>query len=213
LHMIARAGEGSVRDALSMLDQAIAYGSGRVEVVPVRAMLGLADRGRIIDLFEAIMRGQVGQALQLFKQLYDEGGDPHHIMTELAEFNHLVTRLRITPSWQESRSLSEEERVRGAEFAEMLGLRVLSQNWQILLKGLSEIDQAARPYQAAEMLLIRLGVAADLPPLDEVIKNVTAGKIEHSPKSGIRFLDKKCDKNNKIEQSAEARAKQKPLVL
>jgi len=174
LSMIARAGEGSVRDGLSMLDQAIAHGSGRIEAAQVSAMLGLADRSRIIDLFETIMRGRVADGLQLFKQLYDEGGDPHHIMTELAEFNHLVTRMRVTNSLQESYSLSEEERMRGAEFAKLLGLRVLSQNWQMLLKGLGEIDQAPRPYQAAEMLLIRLSVAADLPPLDEVIKNVMA---------------------------------------
>jgi len=183
LAMIARAGEGSVRDALSMLDQAIAHGQGHVEAAQVSAMLGLADRGRIIDLFEAIMRGQIGQALQLFKNLYDEGADPHVIITEMAEFNHLVTRLRITDDLRENGALSEEERVRGAQLAKVLELRTLSQNWQMLLKGLSEIDQAPRPYQAAEMLLIRLSTAVNLPPLDTVIKMVMEGKNSLPPQA------------------------------
>jgi len=186
LSMIARAAEGSVRDALSMLDQAIAHGGGRVESVPVRAMLGLADRGRIIDLFEAVMGGQAASALQLFKELYDEGADPHVIITELAEFNHLVTRLRIMEAVGEDNSLSEEERERGLQLADRLGLRTLSQSWQMLLKGLGEIDSAPRPYQAAEMLLIRLSAAADLPPLDEVIKMVMAGQGAMLPIAALK---------------------------
>jgi len=181
LRLIARAGEGSVRDALSMLDQAIAHGSGEVKTAQVMAMLGLADRGRIIDLFDSIMQGGAARALQLFKQLYDEGADPHVIITELAEFNHLVTRLRIVENVNEDMSLSEEEHVRGRAFAKALGLRILSQNWQMLLKGLSEINEAPRPYQAAEMLLVRLCAAADLPPLDEVIKKVMAAKTDIVP--------------------------------
>jgi len=161
-----------VRDAISMLDQAIAHGDGHVLAEPVRMMLGLADRGRIIDLFEAIMRGQASLALELFKNLYNEGSDPHVIISELAEFNHLVTRLNITAHVGEDNSLSEEEYRRGSDLANTLDLRTLSQNWQMLLKGLNEIDQAPRPYQAAEMLLIRLSAAVELPPLDEVIKQV-----------------------------------------
>jgi len=184
LGMIARAAQGSVRDALSMLDQAIAHGNGRVEIMPVRTMLGLADRGQIIDLFEAIMGGQAAPALQLFKDLYDEGADPHVIVSELAEFNHLVTRLRISDGLNEKGTYTQEELGRGRECARNLGLRTLSQNWQMLLKGLGEIDEAPHPYQAAEMLLIRLSAAANLPPLDDVVKMVLAMRDGVPPNIG-----------------------------
>jgi len=172
LAMIARAGEGSVRDALSILDQAIAHGAGKVEAAVVRTMLGLADRGLIIDLFEAVMGGEIVQALQLFKSQYDAGADPAVIVSELADFNHLVTRLRFTPELADDVSLSEEERRRGADLASRLSLRSLSQSWQMLLKGMTEINHAPRPDQAAEMLLIRLGHAASLPALNEVLQAV-----------------------------------------
>ncbi|WP_182418295.1 DNA polymerase III subunit gamma/tau [Bartonella sp. HY038] len=176
LAMIARAGEGSVRDALSILDQAIAHGAGSVHIEAVRSMLGLADRARIIDLFELIMSGNIASALQEFKGQYDAGADPVVILTELADFNHLVTRLRFTPQLIDDVSLSEEERRRGADFASKLSIRTLSRNWQMLLKGISEADNAPRPLQAAEMLLIRLAHAADLPTIDEALKAITDGK-------------------------------------
>jgi len=176
LAMIARAGEGSVRDALSMLDQAIAHGRGKVEASTVRDMLGLADRTRIIDLFDSLMRGDSAQALREFRSQYDAGADPVVVVGELADFNHLVTRLRFTPELVDDISLSEEERKRGADFAHRLSLRSLSQSWQMLLKGISEIDQAPRPYQAAEMLLIRLSHAVELPSLHDVLHSIAEGK-------------------------------------
>jgi len=172
LAMIARAGEGSVRDALSILDQAIAHGHGEVESTAVRTMLGLADRARIIDLFEQIMSGEIAAALREFKNLYDAGGDPLVIINELADFNHLVTRLRFTPELADDVSLAEEERQRGLAFSEKLSIRVLSRSWQMLLKGIAEVENAARPLAAAEMLLIRLSHAADLPTLDEALEAI-----------------------------------------
>jgi len=174
LAMIARAGEGSVRDALSILDQAIAHGHGEVKSEAVRAMLGLADRARIIDLFAHIMGGEIAAALREFKNLYDAGADPAVIITGLADFNHLVTRLRFTPELAEDVSLAEEERQRGKSFAEKLSIRVLARCWQMLLKGITEVENAARPLQAAEMLLIRLAHAADLPTLDEALKAIAS---------------------------------------
>lgn len=177
LAMIARAGEGSVRDALSILDQAIAHGDGHVHVEAVRSMLGLADRARIIDLFELVMQGNIAGALRELKNQYDAGADPVVIITELADFNHLVTRLRFTPELQQDVSLSEEERMRGADFASKLAIRTLSQSWQMLLKGVSEVDNAPRPLQAAEMLLIRLAHMVDLPTLDEALKAMIEGRM------------------------------------
>jgi DNA polymerase III subunit gamma/tau len=175
LAMIARAGEGSARDSLSILDQAIAHGGGKVEAETVRAMLGLADRARIIDLFEMLMRGDVAGALKEFRAQYDVGADPAVVLTDLAEFNHLVTRLRFMPDVANDMSLSEDERVRGRDFAEKLSIRTLSRTWQMLLKGISEVETASRPVQAAEMLLIRLAHAADLPTLDEALKALESG--------------------------------------
>ena len=176
LAMIARAGEGSVRDALSILDQAIAHGGGKVDAESVRTMLGLADRTRIIDLFEMIMKGDVAGALKEFRDQYDGGADPLVILNELADFNHLVTRLRFTPEIADDISLVEEERERGLDFSKKLSVRVLSSTWQMLLKGTQEVDSAASPIDAAEMLLIRLTHAADLPTLDEALKALGEGK-------------------------------------
>ncbi|WP_455480941.1 DNA polymerase III subunit gamma/tau [Bartonella sp. B12(2025)] len=177
LSMIARAAEGSVRDALSIFDQAIAHSHGNISAVAVRAMLGLADRARVIDLFEFIMKGNVVNALHELRSQYDAGADPLTILTELANFNHLVTRLRFTPEVAEDLSLTEDERLRSLDFSQKLSVPVLSRNWQMLLKGLQEINQTAHPLQAAEMLLIRLAHTADLPTLDEALKKLSQEKI------------------------------------
>ncbi|RJT38713.1 DNA polymerase III subunit gamma/tau [Mesorhizobium waimense] len=172
LAMIARAAEGSARDSLSILDQAIAHGSGAVSAEAVRAMLGLADRARIVDLFELVMKGDVAAALAEFRNQYDTGADPAAVLTDLAEFNHLVTRLRFVPTALDDASLSEDERRRGADFAGTLSVRVLSRTWQMLLKGIPEVQSSNRPVSAAEMVLIRLAHAADLPTLDEALKSL-----------------------------------------
>jgi DNA polymerase-3 subunit gamma/tau len=168
--MVARAAEGSVRDALSIFDQAIAHGAGTVTAEQVRAMLGLADRGRVVDLFEHLMKGDAAAALLEFRAQYDVGADPAAVLTDLAEFNHLVTRLRFVPSAANDVSLSEEERRRGAAFSKQLSVRVLSRCWQMLLKGIPEVQSSNRPASAAEMVLIRIAHAADLPTLDEALK-------------------------------------------
>lgn len=189
LAMIARAGEGSARDSLSIFDQAIAHGAGHVSAEAVRSMLGLADRARIIDLFEMLMRGDVAGALTEFRAQYDVGADPSVVLTDLADFNHLVTRLRFTPDVANDATLSEDERLRGRDFAQKLSVRVLSRTWQILLKGITEVDTAARPIQAAEMLLIRLAHAADLPTLDEALKGLENGSVSAprpQPSGGAR---------------------------
>ncbi|WP_306117428.1 MULTISPECIES: DNA polymerase III subunit gamma/tau [unclassified Roseitalea] len=173
LAMIARAAEGSVRDALSILDQAIAHGNGTVDTEAVRAMLGLADRSRIVDLFEHVMAGRVAEALDGYKALYDVGADPVVTLNDLAAFTHLVTRLRfIEGAADEDPSLSPDERERGRRFAASLSVTVLARAWQMLLKGIAECESAARPYAAGEMLLIRLAHAATLPTLDEALRKL-----------------------------------------
>ncbi|MEO3997635.1 DNA polymerase III subunit gamma/tau [Mesorhizobium sp. CAU 1732] len=175
LAMIARAAEGSMRDAQSIFDQAIAHSSGQVTAETVRDMLGLADRARILDLFDMLMKGDVAAALGEFRAQYDAGADPATVLTELAEINHLVTRMRFVPAAADDASLSQDERTRGLEFSKTLSVRVLSRAWQMLLKGISEVQQANRPINAAEMVLIRLAHAASLPTLDEALKMLETG--------------------------------------
>ena len=175
LAMVARAAEGSMRDAQSIFDQAIAHSSGKVTAETVRDMLGLADRARIIDLFELLMKGDVAGALTEFRAQYDAGADPATVLTEMAEFNHLVTRIKFVPAAAEDAALSQDERSRGLDFSKQLSVRVLSRTWQMLLKGISEVQTANRPVNAAEMVLIRIAHAATLPTLDEALKQLEQG--------------------------------------
>jgi DNA polymerase-3 subunit gamma/tau len=181
LRLIARAAEGSVRDALSILDQAIAHGAGTVDAETVQAMLGLADRARTVDLFEHVMRGDTAAALAEMQAQHDSGADPALVLTDLAEFTHFVTRLKLAPEAAARAAMSETERVRGAVFAEGLSVRILSQAWQMLLKGITEVAQAARPLAAAEMVLVRLCHAADLPTPDEAIRMLREGAGSAAP--------------------------------
>ncbi len=175
LALIARAAEGSVRDSLSLLDQAIAHGAGNVGVEEVKAMLGLADRGRVIDLFEALMRGDIAAALAELAAQYDAGADPAVVLTDLASFTHLVTRLKLVPEAANDAALTDVERTRGALLAGGLSVRVLSRTWQILVRGLPEVQAAAQPLAAAEMVLVRLAYAADLPSPEEALRSLRDG--------------------------------------
>jgi DNA polymerase-3 subunit gamma/tau len=170
LAMIARAAEGSVRDGLSLLDQAIAHGGGSVDAEAVRSMLGLADRSRIVGLFGSLMAGDVTAALASFRDQYDSGAGPSVILTDLADFTHLVTRLKFVPEAGEDPSLTETERESGADYAARLSTVILSRVWQMLLKGISETDTSSRPAAAAEMALIRIAHAANMPSPEDALK-------------------------------------------
>ena len=170
LALIARAAEGSVRDALSILDQAIAHGGARVEGEAVRQMLGLSDRGRVIDLFGAVMKGDAAGALAIFRELYDNGADAAIVLTDLAEFVHFVTRVKLSPATLEDPSATEVEKQRGQDFAGRLSHKVLARAWQMLAKGIAEVQAAPKPAQAADMVLVRLAYAADLPTPDEALR-------------------------------------------
>jgi DNA polymerase III subunit gamma/tau len=170
LRMIARAAEGSARDGLSLLDQAIAYGSEEVKAAEVGAMLGLIDRSRIIDLFEAVMRGDAAAAIKEIEAQHQAGGDSHTALSDLADFVHWVTRLKVAPNAASDASRSEAERLRGREHAEKISMPHLTRAWQMLLKGLKEIELHSDQLMAAEMVLIRLAYAANLPSGDELVR-------------------------------------------
>ncbi|MCZ8184598.1 MAG: DNA polymerase III subunit gamma/tau [Beijerinckiaceae bacterium] len=177
LMLLARASEGSMRDALSLLDQAIAHGSGTVRAEEVRASLGLADRTRVIDLFEAVMSGDISRALVEFESQFNEGAEPLAILTDLGEFVHVVTRLKLVPEAARDPALSETERQRGLAFSKQVPIRALTMAWQIILKGLGEVQAASRPRMAAEMVLVRLAYAADLPSPGDMIRDLRNGTI------------------------------------
>ncbi|WP_319411477.1 DNA polymerase III subunit gamma/tau [uncultured Cohaesibacter sp.] len=170
LQMIARAGEGSVRDSLSLLDQAISHGAGKITAETTRQMLGLADRARIIDLCEALMKGDIAKALEELKSQYDIGAEPAVVLSDLADFVHLVTRLKLTPDASSDAAATEAEKTRGRDFASQLSVRVLSRAWQMLLKGLAEVQSSPRPLASAEMVLVRMAYVADLPSPDEALR-------------------------------------------
>jgi DNA polymerase III subunit gamma/tau len=170
LGIIARAAEGSVRDSLSLFDQAIAHAAGTVRADAVRQMLGLADRTRVIDLFDSLARGDIAGAFKEFREQYDVGADPIVVLSDLAEFVNFVTRVKIVPATADNVAFGETERVRAREFAAKLSMRVLSRMWQMLLKGITEVQTATRPAAAAEMVLVRIAYVADMPTPDEAIR-------------------------------------------
>ena len=184
LALITRAAEGSARDATSLLDQAISHGAGETTADQVRAMLGLADRGRVLDLFEAIMRGDASAALAELGAQYSDGADPMAIMRDLAEITHWISVVKITPDAADDPTVSPDERARGATLSEQLAMRVLTRMWQMLLKALDEVAQAPNSMMAAEMAIIRLTHVADLPSPEELVKKLQNSSPPPAPPSG-----------------------------
>ena len=178
LKLIARAADGSARDALSLLDRALAHidpqGNSDVDEATMRALLGLADRGRIFDLFDLIMGGKVSDALAEFEAQYVMGADPAVMLADMAELTHWLTRLKFVPAAQEDIAFSAQLRERGVAAAEALSTRILSRVWQVLLVGADEVARAGNARAAAEMVLIRLAHLADMPTPEELIKQYDA---------------------------------------
>ncbi|SMX38125.1 DNA polymerase III subunit gamma/tau [Maliponia aquimaris] len=172
LALITRAAEGSARDATSLLDQAISHGAGETTADQVRAMLGLADRGRTMDLFERIMRGDAAGALEELSAQYADGADPLAVLRDLAELTHWISVVKITPDAAEDPTVSPDERARGKAYAEGLGMRALARAWQMLLKAIEEVSNAPSAMMAAEMAVIRLTHVADLPSPDDLVRKL-----------------------------------------
>ena len=172
LALIARAAEGSVRDAMSLLDQAIAHGVGETSADQVRAMLGLADRGRVLDLFDMIMKGDAAGALNELSGQYAEGADPLAVLRDLAEVTHWVSVIKISPDAADDPTVSPDERTRGKTAAETLPMRALTRMWQMLLKALEEVSVAPNGMMAAEMAIIRLTHVAELPSPEDLVRRL-----------------------------------------
>lgn len=172
LALITRAAEGSVRDAMSLLDQAISHGAGETTAEQVRAMLGLADRGRVMDLFDLVMRGDAAGALTELSAQYSDGADPMAVLRDLAEVTHWVSVIKITPDAAEDPTVSPDERARGQAAAAELPMRALTRMWQMLLKALEEVAISPNAMMAAEMAIIRLTHVADLPSPEDLVRKL-----------------------------------------
>ena len=175
LALIARAAEGSVRDALSILDRAIAHGGGEVKADAVRGLLGLADRTRIFDLMETVLKGDAGGALKLLDALNRDGAEPGQVIADLADAVHAVTLVKAAGADSADPAASEAERARAADLAERLPMPALARAWQMMLKGYDEVKESPRPHSAADMVLVRLAYAADLPPPGELARRLQDG--------------------------------------
>ena len=185
LALIARAAEGSVRDALSLLDQAIAHQSGEdkpeIDAASVRGMLGLADRSRIFDLFEKVISADIAGAIAGFRSLYADGADPITVMQDLLETTHFLTRVKVAPGAEGFFDGGSAEAARAASLAAKLPVPALTRCWQMLLKGVVEVRDAANPCPAAEMALVRLAYAADLPPTDQLVRRLRETETAAAP--------------------------------
>jgi len=185
LAIIARAAEGSVRDALSILDQALALAEDGAppDAATVRSMLGLADRARVLDLYDLTMQGDIAAAMAELRSQYDAGADPIAVLQDMLEQTHWLTRLKIAPDASKDASASQAEREQGLAMSSRLSMATLTRNWTLLLRSLSETRDAPLAIQAAEMALARLCFAAELPPLDKLVADIeTRGTIPATPR-------------------------------
>jgi len=173
---IARASDGSVRDGLSILDQAMALGGESISGQAVEDMLGLADRAKSLDLLECALMGDMPEALEIMDDLYRNGADPVVIIQDLLDLTHILTKLRAVPEARDMKqAMSAGEVVRASDLAQKLSMPTLGKTWQIFLKGLGEVQAAPNPQSAAEMVIIRLAYAADLPDPADLIKSLKDG--------------------------------------
>ncbi|MES2915076.1 MAG: DNA polymerase III subunit gamma/tau [Pseudomonadota bacterium] len=177
LALITRAAEGSARDATSLLDQAISHGAGETSADQVRAMLGLADRGRVLDLFDLIMKGDAASALAELSSQYADGADPMAVLRDLAEITHWISVIKINPASADDPTTPPDEQMRGQDMASRLPMRALTRMWQMLLKAIEEVALAPNAMMAAEMAVIRLTHIADLPDPETLVK-----KLQDSPR-------------------------------
>jgi DNA polymerase-3 subunit gamma/tau len=215
LTMIARAAGGSVRDGLSILDQAIAMGSGTVSSDVVRRMLGLSDPGRHFDLLERLLAGTPAEALKTFEAMHRDGAEPSQLLVELADAVHLVTRCKVLGGGARNDGATEDDKRRASALAGRLSMPLLARAWQMLLKGIDETGSAPDPMAAAEMVLIRIAFVADLPPPDEIIKALGGeGQIARRAPSGAPPVQERDQRSplNEVPQ-AQVRSNEIAQVL
>lgn len=203
LNLIARAADGSVRDGLSLLDQAITLGSGSITLETVNLMFGLADRHRILDMFETMLSGKTASVLDQFITIYNHGTSANQVLKDLAEIVHSVTRYKVSNIVGVGNEVSEDEKHRICSISEQVSVALLSRVWQMLLKGIEEVGNAPNPETAAEMVLIRISYTADMPTPGEIIKALGSSNINSTKITSSSFKSKKKSESHKTFKSAE----------
>lgn len=172
LHMIAAAADGSARDGLSLLDQAISLGSGKVRIDIVKEMLGMADRGQTFELFNQMIGGDMAALLGKLQEMYKNGANPSAMIGDLINLTHALTKVLLLPGFINDPSLSENDRNFLKETSAKLSIATLSKIWQMLIKGMNELQTAPVPIDALEMILIRIAYSANLPSPAELLESV-----------------------------------------
>tara|TARA_Y100000590_G_scaffold147993_1_gene170055 strand:- start:324 stop:1982 length:1659 start_codon:yes stop_codon:yes gene_type:complete len=200
--IIARASDGSVRDALSILDKSLSLGEKKVNEKYIQELLGLVDRTSIYLLFEYLMNGNTKEGLKIFNELYKSGADPSLIIQDLLEIIHWLSRVCLTPEVAEESGVSQVDKEKGLELSKKLSMSELSQTWQILLKGYQELQNHEMPHVISEMILIRLAFASELPSLEEISNNFSSSekkeiKTNQTQKTVINKEEDNLDKNKK----------------
>lgn len=172
LHMIAAAADGSARDGLSLLDQAISLGSGKVRTDIVREMLGMADRGQAFELFDRLLGGDMAELIKKLQEIYKNGANPTAVINDLINITHMLTKVLLIPAFANDEKLSETEKLFLKETSAKTNIALLSKIWQMLIKGLGELQTAPVPIDALEMVLIRIAYSANLPTPAELLESV-----------------------------------------
>jgi len=208
LALLVRAGDGSVRDSLSLLDQAVINKNDAISANVVINMLGLADKGKVYDLLENITKGNASESLIVYRDLYNSGADILMIFEELLNVTHSITQIKIAPEIKNDVSIPELERVKGGYFAEKLTMNSLSIMWQVLFKGFQELQNGFHLYQHGEMIILRLIFISDNPNPEKLLKeNLNVKK--NDPDSEIKNQDiKKKNKNLETPSIAEEKSKE-----
>lgn len=172
LHMIASAADGSARDGLSLLDQAISLGSGKVRTDIVKEMLGMADRGQAFEIFEKLLSGDMPELVKKLQEVYKNGANPTAVLNDLINIPHLLTKVLLIPAFANNENLSETEKSFLKETSAKTNIALLSKIWQMLIKGLNELQTAPVPIDALEMILIRIAYSANLPTPAELLESI-----------------------------------------
>ena len=205
LQIIAKAADGSARDGLSMLDQAISLGAGKVETEIVKNMIGLADRNKTFELFELLVNGKTNELLANVEEQYKNGANPLTILQDLVNIAHMLAKAKIIPSSVNDISLSESEKDLCKRLAPEISIAVLSKVWQMLIKGISELAIAPVQIDAVEMILIRIAYSANLPTpyelLNDVKKNSSLGVS--TPVAAVSHIAPALEKKNNLSAPLE----------
>ena len=205
LQIIAKAADGSARDGLSMLDQAISLGAGKVETEIVKNMIGLADRNKTFELFELLVNGKTNELLANVEEQYKNGANPLTILQDLVNIAHMLAKAKIIPSSVDDISLSESEKDLCKRLAPEISIAVLSKVWQMLIKGISELAIAPVQIDAVEMILIRIAYSANLPTpyelLNDVKKNSSLGVS--TPVAAVSHIAPALEKKNNLSAPLE----------